>query len=143
MRFAKLVATAGTVLALCLSSGCTLLVVGGAGAAGYAYVKGEHERVYPYPIAQIASAVRDALHEMALPVVSDTADELGARFESRTAQGEKVVVTLEPQGKTVTKVGIRVGVFGDEDASRTIAARIDERLPSPQSSMHVGVSVSR
>jgi hypothetical protein len=119
------------------------LVVGGAGAAGYAYVKGEHEQVYPYPIAQTASAVRDAIHDMALPVVSDAADELGARFESRTAQGEKVVITLEPQGQAVTKVGIRLGVFGDEDASRTIAARIDEHLPAPQSSVHVGVSVSR
>ena len=143
MKFAKLVVTAATVLAVCLTSGCTLLVVGGAGAAGYAYVKGEHERVYPYPMAQTASAVRDALHEMTLPVVRDAADELGARFESRTAQGEKVVITLEPQGQAVTKVGIRVGVFGDEDASRTIAARIDERLPSPQSSVHVGVSLSR
>ena len=145
MHSLKLIAAVGAVLAACLSSGCTLLVLGGAGAgaAGYAYVKGESEKSYPYPIAQSLPAVRAAVKEAGLPAISEAADDLGAKLESRTAQGDKVSITLQPKGPAVTNVRVRVGVFGDEDASRLILARIDQLLPPVHPEVHVGVSVSR
>jgi hypothetical protein len=139
-------------LVACCQSGCTALVIGGAGAAGvagYAYMKGECDRTYPYPIAQTFPAVRDAVASMGLPVVKEAVDELSGRLESRTADGQKVTIELEPIGPAVTKVEIRIGTFGDENAARQILARIDERLPGaieppPKSTpeVHVGVSVS-
>ena len=145
MHALKTLAAAGGVVAACLVSGCTLLVLGGAGAgaAGYAYVKGENEKVYPCPLSQTLPAVRAAVQETGLPVVSEAADDLGARLESRTSQGDKVTITLEPKGPSVTNVRIRVGVFGDEDASRLILGRIDQLLPGAHPEVHVGVSVSR
>ena len=143
MRSLKLLA-AGGILVGCLTSGCALLVLGGAGgAAGYAYVKGEYEKSYPYPIAQSLPAVRAAVQEAGLPAPIEAADALGAKLESRTAQGDKVTITLEPKGTAVTNVRVRVGVFGDEDASRLILSRIDQLLPPAHPEVHLGVSVSR
>lgn len=114
------------------SAGCTALMVAGAGAAGvagYAYLEGKREKTYPYPITQTWPAVSEAVKSLELPVLQETADGLGARLEGRTAQGEKVAVTLTPKGDA-TEVQIRVGVFGDENASELILAAIEERLPS-------------
>ena len=132
MQSIKLLAAFVAILTGCLAGGCTLMVLGGAGAgaAGYAYVKGENEKVYPCPLSQTLPAVRAAVQETGLPVVSEAADDLGAKLESRTSQGDKVTITLEPKGPSVTNVRIRVGMFGDEDASRLIFGRIDPLLPA-------------
>ena len=145
MQSLKLFVAVVAILAGCFVGGCTLLVLGGAGAgaAGYAYVKGENEKSYPVPLSQTLPAVREAVQQTGLPVISEAADDLGAKLESRTAQGDKVTITLEPKGPAVTNVRIRVGVFGDEDAARLILGRIDQLLPAAHPEVHVGVSVSR
>ena len=130
------------------SSGCALLLVGGAGAATYAYVNGESRKYYPYPVEQTWPAVRDSVVALGLPVVQEASNALGARLESRNAEGQKVTIKLEPKG-AATKVEIRIGVFGDEDASQRILAEIDTRLaggaaiPPPLPDVHVGVMMSR
>jgi hypothetical protein len=140
------------VFTLAGTSGCALLLVGGAGgAAGYAYAAGEHEKLYPYPVATTWAAVRESVAEMQLPIVNERADALRARLESKTASGEKVSIALEAKGEAVTEVGIRIGTFGDSTASRLLFEKIDARLPGPypaaaapaKPDVHVGVSVSR
>ncbi len=148
MRARRLFAVITVAAATCFHAGCALLLIGGAGAAGYAYVNGECEKFYPYAMDQTWAAVRDAVQSMGLPVVREASDALSGRLESRTAEGDKVTITLKPKG-AVTDVRIRVGVFGDEDESGLILAEIDKRLPGPypapppRPDVHVGVSVSR
>ena len=127
--------------------GCALLLVGGGGAAGYAYAAGKHERVYPYPLPQTWEAVREAVAEMQLPVLSERSDALSAKLESQLATGEKLTITLEPKGEAITEVGIRIGTFGDATTAHLIYEKIDARLPGafepPKPEVHFGVSVSR
>jgi hypothetical protein len=92
-------------------------------------------------------AVRGAVGSLGLVVISEAQDALSAKLEGQTADEEKVVITLEPKGPSVTKVQVRVGVLGNEERSQLILAKIGERLPgnAPKSGpeVHVGVSVSR
>ena len=136
-------------LAVVSPSGCALLLVGGGGAAGYAYAAGEQEKLYPYPLADTWAAVRESVAEMQLPSLNERSDALRARLESETASGEKVSITLIAKGNAVTEVGVRVGTFGDANASRMLFDKLDARLPGPypappsKPDVHFGVSVSR
>lgn len=131
----------------CLSGGCALLLVGGAGAASYAYISGKCEKHYPYPLADTFAAARDAVESLELPVIAESHDALSGRIDSIMASGDKVVITFDSKGPSVTEVGVRVGVVGSEEKSNQIIARLDERLPGgivpPRPDVHVGVTMSR
>src|SRR5947209_1384549 len=103
-------------LLFCLSpvTGCALLLVGGAGAATYAYVNGESKKYYPYAVGQAWPAVHDSVQALGLPIVEEKSNALGGRLESRTVDNQKIMIKLEPKG-AATELGIRIGVFGDED----------------------------
>lgn len=123
-----------------LCSGCTALMIAGAGAAGaagYAYLNGELEKSYPVSVGQAWNAVTAAVEELGMPVVKQSVDDLGGRLESITADGKKVVIKLEAR-PTVTTVKVRVGVFGDKNRSIMILDRIDQKLSGYQSASASG-----
>lgn len=116
-------------LGLCCS-GCTALMIAGAGAAGaagYAYLNGELEKSYPVSVGQAWPAVTTAVEELGMPVVKQSVDDLGGRLETVTADGKKVVIKLEAR-PTVTTIKVRVGLFGDKNRSIMILDRIDQKL---------------
>ncbi len=118
-------------LTVCLAgTGCTALMVvgaGAAGAAGYAYMNGELEKSYPVSVGQCWPAVVESVRELGMPVISQSVDDLGGRLESRTADGKKVVIRLEAR-PMATVVKVRVGLFGDKARSIVILDRIDQKL---------------
>lgn len=119
-------------------SGCAALIVGGAvaggAAAGYAYYNGNVPRDFPAGMEQTWTATHLALNDLGYPVVRTETTSTGGFIESKTAEGQRIVITLQksPQheipGVVATRVGVRVAVFGDQPLSEHILHQIQTRL---------------
>ena len=112
-----------------VQEGCVAAVVGaGAGAGTYAYVRGEYQTTYSYPLEKTYSATLAALKDLQMPVVSSVKDLTDGTIESKKGDGSDVKILLKSEGVNVTSVKVRIGVFGNEAASRLIADKISGRL---------------
>jgi hypothetical protein len=112
---------------LCAGSGCTALLVGGAAAGGVgvtAYVMGDLEVVEAVPLDRAWGASKAAVDELEFAPVSDTKDEVSAKLVTRTAGDRTITIALRRQTDELTKISIRVGVFGDEALSQKILESI-------------------
>jgi len=125
----------GVILILiCMSfvlQGCLLLAVGagaGAGAATVAYVKGELKTTYAASLDRTWDATLSALKDLRINVYSSKQDATGGNIEATKVDGTKVKIILEPVGPDTISVRIRVGIFGDEEASRVINRQIASKL---------------
>jgi hypothetical protein len=122
------------------SSGCAALLIGGGvaagGAAGYAYYKGNVPRDYPNDFEQTWKATNYALSDLGFPIVTVSKSFQRGTIESRTANGDKIVLLLEPSPARhaapditeATRVHIRVGLFGDQPLSERIHQHIEGYL---------------
>jgi hypothetical protein len=127
-------------LALCAvaaaNAGCLVVAAGtaaGAGAAGYAYYRGNVEREYAASFEQTWSAAQAALADLGLPVISVTHGYGDGTVECQTADGRKVEINVEAAdspGAPLTRVGVRVGVFGDRPLSERYLDQLQSRLPA-------------
>jgi hypothetical protein len=150
-----------TLAILCLSgvvvaqSGCLVAAAGAcAGAGAYAYYRGTVSDTYGAEFGQVYQASKEALGDMAMPVVSENHEGLAGTIESSLADGTRVTVVLEekPRMKSEdnhsTEVSIRIGTFGDQTAStqlqQQIARRVTEHLRGgPAPALPTGRSVER
>lgn len=117
-------------LAFCtvFSSGC-VLVVGAAAASGMAYYKGSLTATLPNNVEKVESAVRATLEkDLRFALISSSEDAVGAEYTARNSQDEKIVIKLKRVDDSITKIDIRVGVFGDESTSQLILRKIEKRL---------------
>ena len=69
-----------------------------------------------------------ALKALELRVEDTQKDRLGGKIEARRGDGTTVKVALEPKASDITLVRIRIGTFGDRDASERIGQEIEKRL---------------
>jgi hypothetical protein len=122
----------GCLLAACLLSGCAAAVLAGAAAgAGVGtavYVEGEHSQVHTAGLDRTWTATMATLQQMDLQVEQQQKDELGGNIEAKRVDGTSVTIKEEPVGTATTRVRIRVGTFGDQQASEAIQKRIDANL---------------
>jgi hypothetical protein len=131
-------------LLLLTNSGCLggLIVAGVAGAAaggatGYAYVRGEVYRDYPVDPVRAEAAVRATLAEMQFQEVRRERDGAKISIETHTPNNTTVMVYVIPRDKqvnadpNVTRIAVRVGVFGDEELSVRILNTNDKYLLPP------------
>jgi hypothetical protein len=115
-------------------TGCGIFVVAGAGAAvgvGAAeYIRGELKQAYAAPMEKTWEASLAAADELKMKTTEKSIDNLDQNrvLKGRTEEGKDFQVSLEKLGKDVTMVKVRVGLFGDEKASRAIQERIAEKL---------------
>jgi hypothetical protein len=115
-------------------TGCGIFVVAGAGAAvgvGAAeYIGGELKQAYAAPMEKSWEASLAAADELKMTTTEKSIDNLDQNrvLKGRTEEGKDFQVSLEKLGKDVTMVKVRVGLFGDEKASRAIQERIAEKL---------------
>jgi hypothetical protein len=112
-------------------SGCFLLLLGAAGAAGagtVAYVRGELKATLDANMDRSYDASLKALDQLQLIPISKQKDQLGAEIVARTSVDKRVTVTLKRVDDKLTNLSIRIGVFGDESLSRTIYDRIKKSL---------------
>ncbi len=120
----------GLGLVLVLLTGCAAVLLAGAGAGigTYAYVKGELQREYDAPLDLTWAATTQALKALEIRVVDTKKDQLGGEIDAQRADETTVKVALEPKAGIRTLVKIRVGVFGDRDASERIGKEIEKWL---------------
>jgi hypothetical protein len=145
------VVLAGAALA---NAGCLAAAAGVAagGVAGYAYYKGKVSQDYSADLDRTWSATVTALGELGMPVVSQERDNTGGVIESRTSTDDSVHITLDtrsspiPTEGSMTRVGVRVGTFGDvalsERLLNQLGAHLVARLASPPAvtSSSVGIT---
>lgn len=111
-----------------LNSGCLLVAAGAAGAGTVAYVRGELTASLGNEFGAVTKATGRAIEQLKFAKVSESADALSARFVVRTAKDKKIEIVLTKVGEELTKLEIRVGVFGDETVSMTILDKIKANL---------------
>lgn len=117
----------GMFLAFVLIHGCTPALVGlgaGGGFGTYSYIKGELKALYPYPYDRTWNASLTAMERLEINVIRQERDALNGRIKGKRGDGKTVVIKVENKGLEVTEVGVRVGSFGDQEASRKIQQTI-------------------
>lgn len=123
---ASIIALAAVCLIL---QGCVAAVVGaGAGAGTYAYVRGEYRTTYAHSLGKTYSATLAALKELQMPVVNSIKDLTDGTIDSKKGDGSDVKILLKSEGENVTSVKVRIGIFGDEAASKLIVSKISEKF---------------
>ncbi|MEO1584347.1 MAG: DUF3568 family protein [Planctomycetota bacterium] len=109
--------------------GCVAAVaVAGAGGGAYAFFKGDLERRFETDITTVWTAVRQAVDELELEVISDEFDGLEASLAAKRSDGQIVRIEAEGNGRVSTNLKVRVGA-SDRSKSRTILRRIEFALP--------------
>ncbi len=122
----------GLIIVVCclisLSSGCAVLLVGGAAGGGVAWMRGDLEHTFDYPVDAIYQTVEYALKQMGLPKLSEQQDELSAKVVSKFADGKKVIILIKAMTADSCRISIRVGSFGDRERSVMIFNNITSKL---------------
>ncbi len=126
-------ALAGLALA---NSGCLLAAAGVAGgaAAGYAYCKGKVCETYNANFDDSMAATHTALTELGMPILQTQRDGTSGFIESRTADGDRIRISLReltskiPAEGQITRVGVRVATFGDQPVSDRILDQVGLHL---------------
>ena len=110
------------------AAGCGAIIVGGAAAAGtYAYMNGQAKGTYSTGINAAFDASLAACKELGIPVVKQSLSGADADIEGKLS-GDTVTISLELVGDNLTEIVVRVGLWGNESASRRIHNAIGRRL---------------
>ena len=122
---------AATLVAMPLTQGCALLLLGGV-AAGAAYgtvkyVDNTLEVTQEVSLDRAWSAANAALVELKMPVTSSTKDGASGKLEARNAQDQPVTIQLIRKTDSVTEIQITVGTF-DSAENRTGAQQIYDHI---------------
>jgi hypothetical protein len=121
------------------SSGCLVIAAGAASGAavGYFYYRGEICKYYSAGPEATFAATRAALLDLNMPILREENNGARGSIEATTAQNEKVHVSLHQDTDNgpapMTRVGVRVGTFGNEEISATLLGQIEARLSYPGS----------
>jgi hypothetical protein len=118
----------GFLCSILMLQGCVAVIGAGAGAGTVAYVRGELQTSYAASFNRTWEASLVALKDLGITVYNTEKDATEGNIEATKADGTKVKINLKPAGTDITAVKIRVGIFGDEEVSRTISNQISKRL---------------
>lgn len=113
---------------LVLQTGCVAVVAAGAAGTGVAWHSGRLETTLNHDLDAVYSAAQKAVGKLEFARVSEKKSGVDAELIARTARDKKVTITLKRVDDTITRLGIRVGVFGDEALSLTLLEEIKARL---------------
>jgi len=115
-------------LSLC---GCAAVLVGagaGGGIAGYKFIEGELQVEYIAPYERVWQATTLALKDLNIRTEKVEKDAISGKIKARRADNSVVTIKIKNKPSGIVRVGIRVGIFGDEEASKLIKKAIDKRL---------------
>lgn len=132
MIYKKRMAVALILLVCCFSLyGCPALVVGGAAVAGgtgtYYYVEGEMRTDYYFPVSTVWSAVEKTIADMKGRDVEPDKQTDGGKITA-VINDEKVQFRIKYKDKDLTTLGIRVGLVGNEAASKVLHDKVADLL---------------
>jgi len=113
---------------LLFSAGCAAILVGGAAATGtYVYLDGQAKNTYQASLQKSYNASLAACRELTIPVTSETRDGTSGKITGKLS-GDTVIISMKLVGDNLTEITVRVGLFGNESASRRIHATISRHL---------------
>jgi hypothetical protein len=121
----------------CLAVALGTAAVGGTAAAAYVYANGRLYRDYNTKLPEAEEASRTALKELgfAINVEEPKADK--DFIESKTGDGDTIKIYLDsipsriPAEGNVVRIGVRVGLVGDQNVSARILDQISLHLVAP------------
>lgn len=115
---------------LCTSlCGCAAVIAGGAAGAGaVSYLKGEFSSSFDAPVDVSYQAAVRAMSALKFQVIETTNDAIQGHIIARDSQNRRVEITLKAEIERKSSITIRVGVFGDELASKLIHEKIAEEI---------------
>lgn len=110
-------------------AGCGAVLVGGGAAAigTYAYVNGQAQGTYSTDVATAYTAAQTACKELGIPITRESKSATSAEIQGKLS-GDRVTISLKLVGDSITEISVRVGLWGNEDASRRIHNLISQRL---------------
>jgi hypothetical protein len=111
-----------------LAPGCVAILAGTGAGAAVAYSAGRLKTDLSAELVRTEDASRKAIGDLKFASISESSDALSAVFIARTAEDTKVKIELTKVGDNVTKVEIRVGLFGNEATSLATLDRIKANL---------------
>lgn len=121
-------------LVLVSSSGCGVLLLGAAAGAGTVmWVKGVAEGTYEYTIDecwQASCKAFDTLNIHKLENSTDADGDLKRELVGRTDDDDSVTISMKSESTSVTKLTVRVNIFGDKEMSSRIHEEIRKHLPA-------------
>jgi len=112
----------------CLTPGCIAVIAGTGAGAAVAFSLGRLETVVPAELGRTQKAAADAIGQLQFAKISEKSDALGAVFIARTSEDKRIRIELSKETDKVTRIWIRVGVFGDESVSLAILDKIRSDL---------------
>jgi len=123
-QFFLILALVSTAVAI---QSCVVAAVG-AGMGTVAYVMGDLEVVEAKDIGTVYEATEKALEQLELNVTKKAKDATAAVIVARDAMDKKIKIRLSAKPDKITKLSIRVGMFGNEAKSRLIYDQIKKNL---------------
>ncbi len=112
-------------------SSCAPVLLGigaGVGVAGYKYVAGTLSVEYVADYNKVWDATLSSLKSLSIKIEKIEKDALNGYIKGKKADGRMVIVKLKNKPSNIIEVKIKVGIFGDEEASKIIKRAIDTRL---------------
>jgi hypothetical protein len=112
-------------------TGCVVVAVGAiavAGAAGWAWYKGDMKATEQAPLDTCWTATLATMKDMQYPITYEAKDAQAGELRAVNASGTTINIHLEKLSTTATKVSIRVGTMGDENLSRIIIGKIEDHI---------------
>ncbi|MBW1779574.1 MAG: DUF3568 family protein [Deltaproteobacteria bacterium] len=117
---------------LFFSSGCGAVIVAGAGAAagiaGYKYYKGALTVVYKAPFKKTWDASLTALRQMDCKIERSKHDITAGTIWGKFSDDKVVSISLTYKSANETEAVIRVGAFGEKEASLIVKEKIEKVL---------------
>ena len=124
----RILSGAALASSLLLGTGCFLVAAGAAGAGTVAYIRGELDSPIEGSFDNTEHAANRAVEQLQFAKVGEEKDSLKATITARTGDDTKVEIIVSRIGDNLSKVQIRIGVFGNEMISRQILDHIKSNL---------------
>lgn len=110
--------------------GCATVAPGASSAmslTGYSYSFGRATQDFAFPTEKVQAAVRDAMADLRIHDVRQTAEPGSIYLEGTTADDRRAIVTVRPYAGG-TRLTSRIGLLGDEPLARALMDRTGVRL---------------
>ena len=105
--------------------GCVALLAGAVGGAGTSiWLSNKLVQEVNAPFAKSFEATKAALKKLDLDVVKETKKDNVAQFISQYHDGKKVWVDVHRISRNSSKIEVRVGMTGDQEAAKEILNQI-------------------
>lgn len=127
-KYLSVITAAALIGAAAATSGCVVVAAGAGAGAAVAFVRGKLDANVGASFDATVNATNRAIQQLGFAKVSESRDALKDVFIVRNAADKKITIELGNLANNLTKVEIRVGVFGDEPLSIAILEKIKANL---------------